>query len=239
MRTLLLLAILPLALGQDPDRHFSRTGAFSIQLPTGWRQLTPDEAFALAKKTPPVVPADLLAPTTAAFYPYGAVDQWLAGEFDGRCFTVQQVEGEYPIDAEGIRVIKEATERPTDDGWRREIVKTEIAELGADKHPVIECTVRQVGDGRWPVVRSLLLFVPTAGDTLILSFRAWEDDFEAASGVLRDAAESMTFARPARGPSDLGDRLLYPALVGALVGLLLLGLRRRPGRPAETASMVA
>ena len=104
---------------------------------------------------------------------------------------------------------------------------TEFVELGRDKHPAIQCTVRQVGGQRWPVVMSLLLFVPTAGDTLILGFRGWKDDFEAATPVFLEAAQSMTFARPARGPSELGDRLLYPILIGSLVGLLLLGLRRR------------
>lgn len=227
------LAALAALLPQEPDRHISRTGAFSVVLPDRWRQLTPDEAFALSKRSPPVLPPDLLTPTTAAFYPYGEVDRWLAGAFDGRCLTVQQVDGEYPVDDDGVSVIREATAKATDDGWQREIVSTELVELGAAKHPAIQCTVRQVGGRPWPTVVSLLLFVPTAGDTLILGFRTWEEDFEAASAVFQKAAHSMTFARPARGPSKLGDQLLYPALIGALVGLLLLGLRRRPTRPAS------
>ena len=46
---------------------------------------------------------------------------------------------------------REATEKATVDGWQREIVASEFVELGDDKHRAIQCTVRQIGEGRWPV----------------------------------------------------------------------------------------
>ena len=43
----------------------------------------------------------------------------------------------------------------------------------------------------------------------------------------RATAASLNVARPARGEAKLSDRLLMPAAIGALVGLLLLVLRKR------------
>lgn len=229
--SLLLISLLAPQGPGEPERHINRTGAFAFVLPDGWRQVTPDEALQLSREPTSLVPADLLSPRQVAFYPYGAIDRWLGGAFDGRCLTIQQLDGEYPVDQEGISVIRAASSLPGEGGWRREVLSAELVELGKGEHQTIQCTVRDQAQGS-RTIKSLVLFVPTGGDTLVLSFRAWEDDYENALPEFHRVSASMTFSRPARGPTDLGDRLLYPALIGALVGLLLLGLRRRPAAPA-------
>ena len=82
----LLFALLAGTPSQDPappapERHVNKTHTFALELPNGWRQLTPDEAFELGKK-PGDLPADLLAPQMVAFYPYGAIDRWRAAKAD-------------------------------------------------------------------------------------------------------------------------------------------------------------
>jgi len=236
MSLILSLALLvPQAQGPDPERHFNRTGAFAMVLPDDWRQVTPDEALQLSRQDPRQVPDWLLTPRQVAYYPYGSIGRWLDGDFDGRCLTVQELDGEYPVDEEGISVIRSAAGQPADQAadqeWQREVLSAEPAKIGSSEHPAIQCTVRDHSrDGT--TSRSLVLFVPTGGDTLVLSFRAPDDDFERSLPLFQQIMATLTFARPARGPTELSDRLLYPALVGALVGLLLLGLRRRRPAPA-------
>lgn len=224
-RQALLALLLAAAPPAQAARHVSRDGSFSLVLPPRWRQLTPDEARSLAAGRDPSMPADVVAPRPAAFYPYGDVDRWLARGFDGRCLTVQRAEGEATIDQDGLARVRAGTVAGA--GLRREVLSARIAALGPAKHPVLECDSRlQLGEGtRWQ--RCLELFVPTGGDTLLLAFRAFEDDFAAALPELRAAADTLAFARPGRGPRRLGQRLLYPAMIGALVGVLLLVLRKK------------
>jgi hypothetical protein len=208
------------------ERHTNQALGFALDLPAGWRQITPDEAFQLAKKKPSPLPPDLLAPNQAAFYPYGDIDRWLAGEFDGRCMTAQLADGEYSVDEAGLDRVRAAAGARREGDWRREMLSVATTEVGARGHPAIECVIRVVQHGPAKPFRSLVFFVPTGGKTLICSFRATESDFEAALPLFRTAAATMNLARRARGPSKLTDRLLMPILIGALVGLLLLVLHR-------------
>ncbi len=212
---------------QEPERNVDLTRSFSCVMPEGWRQLTPDEAFQL-QKAKSRIPADLLTGRPAEHFPYGAIDQWLAGAFDGRCLTMTRRPGEIPTDEQGVEALREHAARVTrDSGWEQEIVTADVTEVGPGKHKSIVCQTRWVQGSNRPPIQSLVLFVPTGGDTLILAFRTWESDFDAALPFFEQTAATFRFARPPRGSAKLTDRLLYPAIVGALVGALLLLLRRK------------
>ena len=211
---------------QEPKRHFSMDRSFSVILPDGWRQLTPDEARTLSRRADKPIPGDVVGPRPAAYYPYGEVDGWLEDGFDGRCLTVVKVDGEPSMDDEGLASVR-GQAKDAAGGWTRKVLEASVVELGAANHKVIQCTSRLVpGTGARPCL-ALELFIPTAGDTLILGFRAHEPDFATALPGFREVAATLSVARAARGPSKLGDRLLYPAIIGALVGLLLLVLRKK------------
>ncbi|MEM7200020.1 MAG: hypothetical protein AAF628_07130 [Planctomycetota bacterium] len=211
------------------ERHFARDRSFSIVLPSGWRQLVPDEARTLQQRFSAKFPPDLLTPRQAGLYPYGPIDAWLRGEVQGRCLTLQKADGEIPVSDEGLA---DARSPQIAAGWKREVEEARIVELGPDRHPAIECvTALDLGPDA-PPIAALELLVPTGGNTLILSFRCWSADLAAALPAFRATTATLQFARPARGESKLSDRLVYPAVVGALVGLLLLVLRKRPSGPA-------
>ena len=223
------------AASQDPERHVHGSQAFSCELPEGWRHLTPNEALDLSRRADTGIPSDLLVPTTAAFYPYGRVDSWLTGEFDGRCMTVQTVDGECPTDESGLALVQAAAAEAREN-WTAEVRSATPAKVGTDDHPVIEARVRYEHSDLEQATDAIVLFAPTAGRTVVITFRAWEGDFSDAEPVFRSISQSLRFAQKARGPVELSDRVLNPLLVGGLVMVILLVLRHKrrgtPGTPA-------
>lgn len=224
--------VLLAALAPAQSRIVHPTQTFAFTAPPGWRQLTPDEALALSKRPGNEIPADLLSPKRADAYAYGAIDRWLAGSFDGRCMIVEQVDGECPVDETGIEQVR-ASGAHTEERWSREVISLETTTVGTDALPAIEGLFRTTVQDAARTLDSLVLFVPTGGNTLILTFRTSSDDFAAALPEFRAIAASLTFAQRPHGTPDPGSRVFYPLLVGAFVVVLLLVLRRRPPRPDE------
>lgn len=242
MRTALATGALALAAipgaAQETTRLFHLTRTFSFEPPPGWRQITPGEAHSLKKQANNPVPEALhssLLEGRAEDFAYGAIDSWLAGSFDGRSMTARyHSQGECSMDEAGIQTVRESVTANLD-GWTREVESIEITSLGENEHPAIECTTVGKRSGLPQPVKSMVLVVPTGGDTLTISFQAWQDDFDAALPTLRRAASTLTFAREPRGEVSVTDRLLYPLVIGALVGVLLLvlGTHRRTARAPE------
>lgn len=188
--------------------------------------MTPDEAILLSRSEDSTIPADLLIPTSAANYPYGRIDSWLADGFDGQAMTFQVADGECPTDETGLELIREKAET-SGDGWTRSLTEAALTELGPANHPAIRATVVATSDKSTQPIKSLVWFVPSGGNTLVVSFRAWEGDFEAAAPIFQAASATMAFASEAQGSPSLGGKLIYPIFVGALVGVLLMVLRHR------------
>jgi len=213
---------------QTPTRNLSLTGIFSLELPPGWRQLTPDEARRLKKDPGKEFPAALIHPGLRTnMYPYGHVDRWLAGGFDGRCLCVQLSEGEPGMDQESIDKILSFAKESSAAGHRFDIRSSRFSKLGEQGQSVIETrAVRVFEDGARPM-QELGFYVPTGGQTLILAFRSFEEDFEQVLPTFERAAATLRFSRPPRGPKRQTNDIVWAAIVGAFVGVLLLLLRRK------------
>ena len=193
----------------------ARPSRYRITLPEGWRRLTPDEARTLQPK----LPADLremVVPGTLDRF--GQVDKWLASSFDGRCLTIAQMEGEPSLDAEALATIRSRVEQ------RGLYVSGRQATVGLNNHPVLEVVTR-MQPGHWTKpMQALEIYAPTGGRLIIFEFRAYEDDFATALPQFRQALQTLVFAREPEGPPKLSDRLQNAAIVGAIVGLVLLVL---------------
>ncbi len=182
---------------------------YSISLPEGWRRLTPDEVRILRPKLPSDLREMVLPGTLDRF---GPVDKWLSAGFDGRCLTVAEKEGEPPVDAEGLARIRSWVEA------HGTYVSGKQATVGPNGHPVLEVVSRRPPD------RFLEVYAPTGGRLIIFQFRAHEEDFAAALPLFRKALGTLVFAREPKGAPKLSDRLQNAAIVGAIVGVVLLVL---------------
>lgn len=203
-----LCVLLPVVPVNGQDRY-------RMAMPDGWRRLTPDEVRALR----PELPADLremVVPGT--FDRFGRVDRWLAGNFDGRCLTVAHREGEPSLDAKALARIRSRVEE------RGVYVSGKQASLGPNEHPVLEVVSRTRPEPGSRPMQALEIYAPTGGRVIIFEFRAYEDDFADALPLFREALATLVFAREPEGPSKLSDRLQNAAIVGAIVGLVLLVL---------------
>jgi len=212
--------------GVEPTRHLNRSGLFSLVLPPHWRQLTPDDARQLHKAGATGFGDDLLDPKPAAFYAYGDVDRWQRdNRFSGGCLSIIVSRGEPEQNDESLQRIRRFAAEYAKGSY--EIDTCRWTKLGLDGHPAIECRSRRQDRGSRQALRLLELFVPTGGQTLLLAFRAAGGDFDELVATFERAAATLRFSRPARGPRSLGNNLLYAAGIGALVGVLLMVLRRR------------
>jgi hypothetical protein len=156
---------------------------------------------------------------------YGRVDEWLRTEFDGRCLTVGFQEGELGLDAAALAEIRSWVEgRRGVAGFKYAYISGKQATVGQANHPVLEVVVSiQPGDGTRPL-QALEIYAPTGGNTVIFELRAYQSDFARALPQFRQFLGTLVFAREAAGPAQLSDRLQNAAIVGAIVGLILLVL---------------
>lgn len=209
---------------------------FAADLPPDWRTATPDEVFAMRESLPFV----MRVPHPGSLFSVGNVDAWQKDGFDGQALIVIVRENEIPITEEAIDVIRANWSDPEIQGGARKVVEAEITTIGQDAHPAIRCIIDTAPWGGLPASRALEFYVPTAGHMLILSFRSWHDDFAAMRDAFESVVASATFPRPPRGVEEedtLTDRLLNAAIIGALVGVALIGIRLSRSRaPRPTPS---
>ena len=83
-------------------------------------------------------------------------------------------------------------------------------------------TSRPLSGGR--AQRSLDVHAPTGGRQVNLAFTCAAEDYVRWEPEFGRWLQTLTFARAARPPQQLSDRLWTPILTGAVVGLLLLAL---------------
>jgi hypothetical protein len=217
---------------QQQAPHVNASGAFSLELPARWRQLTPDEARRLSRSGAAGFPADLLDAKPAAFYAYGEVERWLAeNRFDGRALSVIRRDGEPIQDDSSLAIIEQFAADYSQGGeGTYELEGRRWTTVGRDAHPAIECLSRRTSAGDPRPFRVLEYYVPSGGATIVLAFRAEANDFETALPEFHRIAATLRFARPPRGARDLATDMLYVAGIAALVGLLLGVLWRRHRR---------
>jgi hypothetical protein len=199
---------------------------FAVTLPAGWRALTPAEAASITRDHPGLLPADAALPQPPVFMPYGPVDDWLAGRFDGRWLAFGELDGEPEMSAAGVRAFAEHWTRVgQQQGARVKVVRLGLATAGRDRHPIVESVVEIAPKGAAPELR-LEAFAPSAGKLLVFSVRARPDD-PGAAALFADLLASLKIARPPRGPSRMMPRLIWAAAIGVGVGLILHMIRRR------------
>jgi len=210
------------------ERFVNSTGEYALaRLPDGWRQATPDEARTLSKRNDPNLPLDLMSPRPAPYYPLGPVDRWLEQGYDGMCLAVVRLPGEPRIDEEELARLQTSLAADLEHGWTRRCLDGEIVKIGGN-HPALRITtVLQPPTAGATATETIDLFVPSGGNTLNFSFRAFEPAFEAARPMFETMIAGLGIARPAKGEQSLGDHLFYPIVIGGLVGLLLLFLRKQ------------
>jgi hypothetical protein len=222
----ILLLLVPVA-----SQEVVRTRDYHLTLPPGWRRLLPEEAHRLRHAEQPVVPAALAPALPARMLPFGPIEDWLAGRFDGAALEILELENEVELDEAGIARIRRAWEHPEGGGAGATIRSIAVTELGADRNGAIVAVVDHPQDAAGPPRTSLHCYVPTAGQTLVLAYRAAPERFASAEAGFRASAATLVVARPKRGPDRLSDNLLYAAGVGALVALLFGVLYRRSPPP--------
>ena len=210
-------------------------GSFRIDVPTTWRQLSPNEARRVAAM--PGAPATLGYVEPRLFYAVGPVDAWLEGRFDGAWMWVVEQENEWAADGDLDREVAPKLREMWDrnaaaTGVRHELLSIRREEVGTDKHRAIVVHRRTTpADGRGGTA-SLDVHAPAGGQQFSLSFTCPGPDFERSEPEFRRWLATLAFARAARGEQTLGDRLWTPLLAGGMVTLVLLVLykytRRRP-----------
>ena len=195
---------------------------YSMVLPDGWKQVSPD----LARTMRNGMPADLaILLNRGRVDRFGAVDAWQNHGFDGRCLTIHtQHDGEPSLTTETLDQIQTRFIERSQANDLSYVGEPKISTIGHDQHPAIECELHIATQAGQALSTSLVFIVPTGGQTIRFSFRANETDFEAAEPLFRRLAASISLSSPAEGQKELSDKLQTPLIIGAVVGFLMLAL---------------
>ena len=214
--------------GQEPGagttvfKNFNRT--FQIELPSGWRQIAPNEAVKLSENEQS--PALLRLAQPSHFYAVGPIAQWLAGDFSGPWLYVVEQRDEWYIEEDFEETVREHwREQGLRTGDHHDVASVHREKLGTQQ---VECVVatRQSTSKGSDRYQSLDIHAPTGRQQITLSFTCAPEDFAKRSPEFRSWLESLTFARVPEEPATISDRLWTPILVGGVVGLILLLLYR-------------
>lgn len=201
-----------------------RSELFAIDVPADWRRMSVDEVVKLRDS----LPYDLRTVQPGGYEVVGAIDGWLAGRFDGRALVVVTQRFEQTVDAEFLDQVRAHwTSFRDPEAGTREVVDSRLIALGESGHPAAVCRIVTTPPAPARRHETLEYYASTSGQRLILGLRSWQDEFEAVLPMFERMGTSLTFARPPQEPDQLGDHLLRAAFAGAIVGLLLLAIRRR------------
>ncbi len=220
-----LLALAAAALGQEParQRFANLNQTFHVDLPVGWRQLAPNEALQLREQ--PAAPPELQFAEPRSYYAIGPVEEWLAGRMPSPWLHVVEQGNEWLLgDDFAASITEQWRTAGAEAGVRYELQAIQRERL-ADDHEVITAE-RTATPEAGRATRSLDVYAPVGGQQLTLSFTCWAEDFARWQPEFRRWLGSLTFARAARGTPQLSDRLWTPLIAGAVVGLVLVLLRR-------------
>ncbi len=217
---------LPATLPVASQRFMPASRLWSILVPAQWRQLTPDEARHLGEKG--TLPEDLRKPTPGRDFALGAVDTWLGKGFTGVSLSVIEEDSELQLDETAVQHLGESLGAAARQrGLDFALLGARLVAVGEPVHQAIEVQTRVETVAKGPLFRTHELFVPTGGRLIGLRFRAPEAGFASQQELFGAMARSLTFARAQAKPSARSNKLLWAAAIGALVGMLLLVLRKR------------
>lgn len=225
LAALTLLGLTALAPSQEPplQRFANLNQTFHVELPAGWRQLAPNEALQLREQ--PTAPPQVHLAEPRSFYAVGPVDEWLAGRFPSPWLHVVEQTNEWVLGDDFAAQIQERWRASgAAAGTRYEVREIRRERLAGD-HEVITAERTSTPTTGRPTA-SLDVYAPVAGLQVTLSFTCWAEDFARWQPEFRRWLSTVTFARAARGAPKLADRLWTPLVVGAVVGIVLLLLRR-------------
>lgn len=235
--TLLLAVVMPAMAGstlsaQAPpplQRFANRNGSFQIDLPTGWRQLAPNEALRISEL--PGAPRDLCRAEPRSQYAIGPVDAWLRGEFAGPWLYVTEIADAAVLPADFEAVLPRLWQAHGEaNGLQHEIADIRSETVGSLNHPVrtaIRTTRGVDGSG---ACTSLDAYTTSGRQQLTLAFTCAAAEFARHAASFRAWLQTAGFARPARVETSLSDRLWSPLWTGAAVSLVLLMLYKHSRR---------
>lgn len=224
---LLVLALAsPASAQQQP--FVARPGTFQIELPTGWRELSPGEARTIADL--PGAPGELGFVQPRLFYAVGPVDEWLQGRFDQPWLWVVEQDNEWIVEDDFAERLAEMwRERGKATGMRYELLDARRDVVGAQQHEVLSA-IRTCTPAQGPALRCLDVYAPTGGRQVSLSLTCRADQFDRWQPEFRRWLQTVRFARKPKGEPELSDRLWTPLATGAVVTLLLLLLYKHTRR---------
>lgn len=215
--------------GRAEFRNLNRS--YHLELPTGWRQLAPNEARRIGEL--PGAPRDLKYVEPRSFYAVGPVDAWLAGDFSSPWLWVVEQGNEWEIEADYAERLHEMwRSRGEAEGVRYELADISQSQVGTQNRlSVVAVRTATPLDGNVAAVtRSLDVHAPSGGQQLSFSFVCRAEAWPTWEPRFREWLGTLTFARMAREEATIGDRLWSPILTGAAVGIVLLILYKRSKR---------
>ena len=223
------------AAAQSPavQRFRNLTESFLIDLPIGWRQLSPNEARRVAEM--PGAPPEIGYVEPRLFYAVGPVDEWLSGRFEGPWLWVVEQDSEWQVgedvDREVAPQLAEMWRAKGEAGTlRHELGDVRREAVGPGKHPALTAQRTSTPKAPGRATRSLDVHAPAGGRQYSLSLTCWSEDWDRWQPEFRRWLGTLTFARGARGAQKLSDRLWTPIVTGAAVGLVLLLLYKHTHR---------
>ncbi len=208
------------------QRFYPQSGTYALGIPKNWRPLDPAEAIALRQGKAPEIaanlPADLVTfkPIPGRQYLLGNIDAWMKGKFDGRSLLITEEDGEPPLGEETLRRVRQEY------SGTGKLLQVEQTTLGDTQHPAFECQVQLKAEGTFPAIRSLEYLIPTGGKRVRLRFQSWESDYPAAETTFRAMAATAELGQPPDGPDKPSGKLIDAAIIGGIVGLLLIVLHK-------------
>lgn len=209
------------------QRFESLTRTFHIDVPAGWRQLSPGDASEL-RAAHPDLPAEVLSTSPGLFYAVGDVDRWHRGDFDGvLLYVVEQGNEWHTPDQDLTKALESMWQKAgSKQGCRYEVSEVRSVRVGTEAYEAIQCVRRRHGTDPAATAAYLDTYLPTGGRELSLSLRCREQDLPQWEPRFRAMLATLTLARKAHGQVTLTDRLWTPIVTGALVGLGIIVLYR-------------
>ena len=121
--------------GTDPSLqqfgNLSKT--FHVDVPKGWRQISPKEALLLSEK--PTTPVDLRRAEPRSQYAVGPVDQWLTGDLGGAWLLVTEIGEEAVIPEDYAAQLREMWRQHSEaNGIGQEVSDIQREKVGPQHH---------------------------------------------------------------------------------------------------------
>lgn len=214
-------------------RYVAASRAWSIVLPTRWRQLTPDEAKRLREASVKLLPADLLRPIPGRDYCLGPVADWLTGKSDGASLSVHEFDEEPAIGETMLRELRNGLEKQAAAaGITLRFLRLEQKTRGPDRHKVAEAELELQLEPNGPLFRTLEIYAPTSGRLVALRFRAPATSWPESAPTFETALDTVTFAKPASvtETQSKGSTVMWAAIFGAVAGIVLVQVRKHSRR---------